>query len=83
MSTPPTPDSKAKVQASRVLIRPEATGLLAVRFISASVSFSTIWLIVFLYFRRQQIADQGGKNHHEAKVELDQQLIIPQFAGKF
>ena len=46
ISTPPTPAKTAKVQASCVLILPEATGRLAVRFIIASVSFSTIWLIV-------------------------------------
>src|SRR6185437_8441557 len=44
--TPPVPATTAKVQASWVLMRPDATGRLAVRFMRASVSFSTIWLIV-------------------------------------
>ena len=34
-------------RASRTLILPAATGLFAVRFILASVSFSTIWLMAF------------------------------------
>src|SRR6476620_9996463 len=42
---PATPEITAKVQASFGVIRPEATGLCAVRFINASVSFSTVWLM--------------------------------------
>ena len=35
----------AKAHPSATLIRPAATGRVAVRFISASVSFSTTWLM--------------------------------------
>ena len=45
ITTPTAPAIRAKVQPSSTLIRPEATGLLAVRFIRASVSFSTTWLM--------------------------------------
>ena len=45
--TPPIPLMKAKAYASFVLILPLATGRFAVRFIKASVSFSTAWLMAF------------------------------------
>ena len=44
-NTPPSPAIKANVYASFALILPFATGLLPVRFINASVSFSTAWFI--------------------------------------
>src|SRR4051812_29921096 len=45
MNTPITPVIIAKAHPSAAVILPDATGRLAVRFIIASVSFSTTWLI--------------------------------------
>ena len=47
IKTPITPVIIAKAQPSAAVILPDATGRLAVRFIIASVSFSTTWLIAF------------------------------------
>lgn len=46
MPTPSKPETKAKVYASVTLIRPLATGRFAVRFMTASVSFSYAWLML-------------------------------------
>ena len=45
MATPTKPVMMANAQPSATLILPDATGRFAVRFIMASVSFSTVWLM--------------------------------------
>lgn len=47
MKTPAAPVMIAKAQPSDTLMRPDASGRFAVRFIKASVSFSTTWLMAF------------------------------------
>jgi hypothetical protein len=47
IKTPTTPVITANAHPSAAVILPAATGRLAVRFMIASVSFSTTWLIAF------------------------------------
>ena len=58
------PVTIAKAYASLCVILPEATGRLAVRFIKASVSFSTAWFIAFA----EPVISMPAKNNNKTEI---------------